>query len=161
MLNFPTNSARETEQLGKILSQCLKQGSVIGLIGDLGAGKTVLIKGICKGLNVKENVGSPTFTLINEYEGKYPVFHIDCYRGMSVKEWIELGINEYFYNSGIALVEWAEKIEEIMPKETIYIYFQQDINRENYRLIKIKADSKLKECILKKVSKNIKMIYTY
>jgi tRNA threonylcarbamoyladenosine biosynthesis protein TsaE len=164
MLNLPTNSAKETEQLGKILSQCLKQGSIIGLIGNLGAGKTVLIKGICKGLNVKENVGSPTFTLINEYKGKYPVSHIDCYREMNIKEWIELGINEYFYSNGIVLVEWAEKIEEIMPKDAIYIFIHQDINRENYRLMEIKTDNEFKDCILRKVNPDVtgkRTVYTY
>ncbi|MCF7886064.1 MAG: tRNA (adenosine(37)-N6)-threonylcarbamoyltransferase complex ATPase subunit type 1 TsaE [Candidatus Marinimicrobia bacterium] len=128
-----TNSERETTKLGNKLAKLLAPGDIIAFIGDLAAGKTTLITGICEQLGVEEDVGSPTFTLINEYNGKFPVYHIDCYREHNIRGWIDIGIEEYLYSQGITLIEWAEMIEEILPPSTIKIEIKQDFKRKNWR----------------------------
>ncbi len=89
---------------------------MVGLFGNLGSGKTTCIKGICAGLGVEEEVTSPTFTLINEYHGRLPVFHFDFYRIGSVQELRELGLDEYFYGDGVCLIEWPEIVSDMLPK---------------------------------------------
>lgn len=115
-----TRSAAETGRLGERLARLLKPGEVIGLCGDLGSGKTCLAQGICRGLGVKDYVTSPTFILINEYPGRLGgqevmVYHFDLYRLRGVEELEALGAEEYFYGSGICLVEWAERAGGLLP----------------------------------------------
>ena len=131
-----TNSETETVKLGKKFAHILNSGNIVALIGDLAAGKTTFIKGICDEFGVEEDVGSPTFTLINEYNGKMPIHHIDCYREQNIKGWIDIGIEEYLYGSGITLIEWAEMIEELLPPETIRIEIKQDFSQKNWRAFK-------------------------
>ena len=128
-----TESAAETIELGRNFGELLKPGDVVALTGDLAAGKTTLIKGICDALGVNQDVASPTFTLINEYEGEVPVYHMDCYRENSISGWIDIGVEEYFYSDGIAIVEWAEMIKEILPPKSIKIFIEQDYEKENWR----------------------------
>jgi tRNA threonylcarbamoyladenosine biosynthesis protein TsaE len=94
---------------------------VIALYGELGAGKTSLVKGIAQGLEIQEHVTSPTFTLIQEYQGKLPMYHFDCYRLNSIEEFSQLGPDEYFFGKGVCLIEWAEKIEPLLPPNRISI----------------------------------------
>jgi len=135
MLLIETNHPTETELLGQRLAAFLEPGMVVALSGDLAAGKTTLIKGICDGLGVSRPAESPTFTLINEYQGRMPVYHLDCYRESRIKEWLELGINEYFYGAGVTLVEWADRISSLLPEDSLRIKIQQDTWHENYRRI--------------------------
>ncbi len=134
-----TNSAEETEQFGHKLARQLKPGDVLAFFGDLGSGKTTLIKGICRGLEIEENITSPTFTLINEYSGRFPVYHFDFYRIVSSQEVWELGCDEYFYGDGISLIEWADKIPDLLPEKRTEIHltnrFEQGL--QNSREIKI------------------------
>ena len=116
-----TFSPEETKEFGRALAKELKVGSVVALTGPLGSGKTVLIQGICFGLGVTEFVTSPSFVIINEYSGKIKVYHFDLYRLENVEEFIKLGYEEYFYGSGITLIEWAEKIKKFLPEERIEI----------------------------------------
>jgi tRNA threonylcarbamoyladenosine biosynthesis protein TsaE len=116
-----TNSLEETLQLGAELARTLQPGTVIGLIGDLGSGKTCLTQGICAGLGVVDYVTSPTFTLINEYQGRLPVYHFDFYRIDKAAEIEDLGCDEYFYGQGVCIIEWAEKILSFLPEERIEI----------------------------------------
>jgi tRNA threonylcarbamoyladenosine biosynthesis protein TsaE len=99
----------------------LTKGDLISLSGDLGAGKTVFAKGLADGLGIDVPVTSPTFTIIKEYEGELPLFHFDVYRLASAEELEELGADEYFYGEGVSVVEWGEKVEEIMPEERLSI----------------------------------------
>jgi len=119
---FLSNHESETVMWGKKLSQFLEPGDVIGFFGDLGSGKTRTIQGICQGLGCGDQVSSPTFTLINEYKGRYPVFHFDLYRIESEQEIFDLGYEEYFYNDGICLIEWAERVQTLLPANHLEIH---------------------------------------
>ncbi len=134
-----TNSAEETEQFGHKLAQQLKQGDVLAFSGDLGSGKTTLIKGICKGLEVEADITSPTFTLIHEYSGRLPVYHFDFYRIVNSHEVWEVGCDEYFYGEGICLIEWAEKIQDLLPESRIEIHLINCFEKglQNSRQIKV------------------------
>ena len=109
-----TDSPEETFKLGKTLGGILKNGDCLALFGTLGSGKTLFTQGIARGLNVPENVyvTSPTFTLVNEYPGRFPVYHIDLYRISEEDELVELGLDELMGERGIAIIEWAEKLPE-------------------------------------------------
>lgn len=119
-----SNSAEETEQFGHKLAQQLKLGDVLAFFGDLGSGKTTLIKGICTGLGVEADITSPTFTIIHEYTGRLPVYHFDFYRIANSHEVWELGCDEYFYGDGVCLIEWADKIPELLPENRIEIHLK-------------------------------------
>ncbi len=124
-MKFYSYSPEDTISLGQRLGQLLKPGSVVCLEGNLGAGKTHFAKGVALGLGVGEHVTSPTFTIINEYEGIMPLFHVDAYRLESEDEAYELGLEEYLYGTGATLVEWPERISELLPDEymTVVIRF--------------------------------------
>jgi len=114
-------SAKRTQSIGKLLGEKLKPKDIICLYGDLGAGKTCLSKGIAAGLGVSENITSPTFTIIKEYKGRYPVYHIDVYRLSSSADMMDLGYEEYFDGDGVVIIEWADIIEDILPEERLDI----------------------------------------
>ncbi len=114
---FVSKSEIETVKHAKEFASQLHPGSFVALYGDLGAGKTQFVKGVCQAFGVKEIVNSPTFTIVNEYHGTLPVFHIDLYRIKDVDEIIGIGFDEFIESEGICLVEWAEKLDGIVPKE--------------------------------------------
>ncbi|WP_108024172.1 tRNA (adenosine(37)-N6)-threonylcarbamoyltransferase complex ATPase subunit type 1 TsaE [Melghirimyces profundicolus] len=117
---FETHNPEETRNLARHLAPRLRRGDVIALEGDLGAGKTTFTQGLAAGLGIEEPVDSPTFTLIKEYEGgRLPLYHMDVYRLNHPTE--ELGWDEYFYGDGVTLVEWADRIEPMLPGELIRI----------------------------------------
>ena len=120
---FPveTASTAETVELGRRLGARLVSGDVVALYGDLGAGKTHLVKGICAAVHVDpERVTSPTFTLVNEYVGgDVPVYHVDAYRIRHLAEMFELGFEAYLEGDGLCLIEWAERVEPLLPEGTI------------------------------------------
>lgn len=128
-----TNSAEETIAAGEKLARTLKPGDVVALSGELGSGKTTFTKGIGKGLGVKDarHINSPTFVLIKEYDGKVPLYHLDLYRLDNIKDIENIGVEEYIYGDGIAVIEWSEKIKEILPKRHIWVRFK--IKAENKR----------------------------
>jgi tRNA threonylcarbamoyladenosine biosynthesis protein TsaE len=106
----------ETLKFGERLAAELQRGDVLALSGDLGAGKTVLVKGIARGLGIPGDVTSPTFTLVHEYAGgRLPVFHIDLYRLDNVEQALAIGIEDYLDGPGVTAIEWAEKIEPLLP----------------------------------------------
>ena len=124
---FLSNSPADTSGLGKKIGERLEAGSVIALIGELGCGKTLLTRGICAGLGVPlRQVNSPTFILVNEYHGRLPVFHMDLYRLGEIAEGFEMGILDYLArtSTGVMVVEWAEKISPILPKDYLEVQFQ-------------------------------------
>jgi tRNA threonylcarbamoyladenosine biosynthesis protein TsaE len=116
-----TSSAEETIKLGESLSEFIEAGDIITLDGDLATGKTTFVKGILSGLNFENEVTSPTFTLINEYEARHRVIHMDCYRENNLQRWINLGIQDYFYSDDVKLIEWSEIISTLIPKDHISI----------------------------------------
>ena len=114
---------RETSYIGRVLGENLHGGDVVALVGELGAGKTCLTQGIARGLGIPESyqVTSPTFTLMNEYPGKTALYHLDMYRLSGVRELEEMGYEEYLGGDGVLVIEWAEKIRDILPDETLFI----------------------------------------
>ena len=117
-----TNSLEETLQFGARLGCELQRGDVVALFGDLGAGKTALVKGIARGLGITQEVTSPTFTLVHEYTGgRLPLFHIDLYRLENLEQALAIGIEDYLNGPGVAAVEWSEKIDSLLPVTAIRI----------------------------------------
>ena len=116
-----TNSESETLDVARSFGKTLVAGTVVALTGDLGAGKTVFAQGIAESLDVREQITSPTFTLINEYRGRLPLFHMDLYRLDSTGEIEDIGIVEYLYGDGVCVIEWAEKLRDLMPERTIAV----------------------------------------
>ncbi len=131
-MNFTiiTKSPEETKKLGKEISKLVKPGDLLAFYGELGAGKTCFIQGISEGLEVKDYVTSPSFTIINEYQGKFPIYHFDVFRVSNIEEIIELGYEEYFYGEGLTVIEWAEKIENLLPKDHLKIEIKFKTNYE-------------------------------
>ncbi|MEX0778224.1 MAG: tRNA (adenosine(37)-N6)-threonylcarbamoyltransferase complex ATPase subunit type 1 TsaE [Balneolales bacterium] len=122
---FISHSPEETLILGRNIARNFKTGDVVCLYGDLGAGKTHLVKGIASGFGLDINeIQSPTFTIINEYQGSKPIYHFDFYRLKSFKEALGIGVEEYFYGDGICLIEWPEKVAEIIPEQAIHIHLK-------------------------------------
>lgn len=135
-----SNSPEETLALGRRLGAAAKPGEVYTLLGDLGVGKTVLTQGIADGLGIMEPVNSPTFTIVQVYEeGRMPFYHFDVYRIGDIEEMDEIGYEDYFYGEGLTMIEWANLIEEILPKERKEIIIEKDLEKGfDYRRITIK-----------------------
>ena len=114
-----------TRDLGRVLAQLARPGDIICLIGDLGAGKTALAQGLAAGLEVREPVTSPTFTLIHEYQGRLPFYHFDLYRLQEPEEADNLGMEEYLYGSGLSVIEWPELVLTLLPSEYLKIYLEK------------------------------------
>lgn len=119
-----TKRPSDTIKIGKRIGACLKPGDVVALVGELGTGKTQFIKGLAAGAEVGKPtyISSPSFTLINEYKGKVPFYHIDLYRLETEAEAEELGLEEYFQGRGMTMIEWADRIPSLLPKETLRIH---------------------------------------
>ncbi len=132
-----TESPEETQTLGEELGSTLKAGDVVALIGDLGSGKTCLTQGIARGVDIAQGevVSSPSYIIINEYDGKIPIYHIDLYRLETYAEIAELGLGEYINSDGICIIEWAERMAEGLPDTCIKIYITWE--DENTRSVKI------------------------
>ena len=128
-MKWISKGEEETEQFAISLASRLLSGDVIALEGDLGAGKTAFTKGLAKGLGVTRTVNSPTFTIIKEYQGQLPLYHMDVYRVSESEE--DLGFDEYFEGGGVTVVEWAHLIKEQLPKDRliIHIYRLADYSR--------------------------------
>lgn len=115
-----------TFRLGELIGRSLKKGDILALSGDLGTGKTCFTQGLAKGLDVIAgyNVTSPTFTLMNEYPGRLRLFHLDVYRLSGPRDIEEIGYEDYFYGPGVIVIEWAEKVEQLVPDYGIWIFFR-------------------------------------
>lgn len=134
-----TYSAQETYDLGKKIGEQLSPGSVLTLVGDLGVGKTVFSQGLAEGLGISEPVNSPTFTIIQIYDGgRLPFYHFDVYRIGDVSEMDEIGYEDYFWGDGVCLIEWANLIEEILPEHYTEITIEKNPEKGfDYRKITI------------------------
>ena len=116
-----SDSDKKTLEIGEELGRKLRKGTVVSLRGSLGAGKTVLAKGIAKALGIEEAIVSPTFTIVQEYDGTQKLYHLDLYRLSGDDEFESMGGEEFLYPDGITLIEWAEKIEDMMPDDAFRV----------------------------------------
>ena len=143
-MEFYTASAQETEQLGQRLGQQLKPGAVIAYSGDLGAGKTAFTRGLARGLGIEDPITSPTYTIVNEYPGKIPLFHFDMYRLTSSEELFDIGWEDYLTRGGVIAVEWSERVEDALDEveDAIRIRIRRDPEHDNGREISIEGGAR-------------------
>ncbi len=141
-MTFESNSDTDTRQFAKDLGKKAKAGQVYALIGDLGVGKTVFTQGFAEGLEISEWINSPTFTIVQEYvDGRLPFYHFDVYRIGDPEEMYEVGFDDYVYGEGVSLIEWANRIEEILPEDVITVRIDKDLDKGfDYRRIEIDKD---------------------
>lgn len=125
-MQYITNSYEETADVAASFSKSLKGGEVIAMYGDLGAGKTAFVQGVAKALGIKSHVTSPTFTIVNEYDGRLTLYHFDVYRISDPEEMYDIGYDEYIESDGVCIIEWAELIEDLLPPEYIKITILKD-----------------------------------
>jgi tRNA threonylcarbamoyladenosine biosynthesis protein TsaE len=137
MIKKITASSAETESLGKKIAAILSGNETIALFGDLGAGKTAFTRGLCEGLGVTDGVSSPTFAIVNAYNGKYPVYHFDMYRITDADDLFSTGYYDYIGN-GVIVIEWSENIESELESDAIRIRIQKN-DDENKRLFEIEG----------------------
>ncbi|MDP4164305.1 MAG: tRNA (adenosine(37)-N6)-threonylcarbamoyltransferase complex ATPase subunit type 1 TsaE [Bacillota bacterium] len=142
-----TESSEKTVEFAVKLAKALKPGDLIALEGDLGAGKTTFTKGLALGLDIKKTVSSPTFTIIKEYQGRLPLYHMDVYRVQDAYE--DLGFDEYFEGEGVSVVEWAHFISEQLPADRLTIFLSHENN--NRRKITVGPSGKRYEQLCKEI----------
>jgi tRNA threonylcarbamoyladenosine biosynthesis protein TsaE len=134
---FISNSPAETEAIGRQLAAQIDVGSILALKGDLGSGKTLLVKGLVAGLGSSGDVTSPTFTIVHEYRGgRVPVYHFDFFRLEDRQSVARLGLDDYFFGDGVSVIEWADRFPEFVPEQARWILFE--IKSENTRAITTK-----------------------
>ncbi|MGI6124101.1 MAG: tRNA (adenosine(37)-N6)-threonylcarbamoyltransferase complex ATPase subunit type 1 TsaE [Acetivibrionales bacterium] len=132
-----TQSEIETFELGRSFAKELKAGDAISLEGDLGTGKTAFTKGIAAGLGINKHITSPTFTLVNSYIGKVVLNHFDVYRVDDSDELLEIGWEEYFADDAICVIEWGDRVLDILPENTVHVRFERDGSNPDSRIIYI------------------------
>lgn len=139
-LSFYSHSSQETIDFAKKLSKFLKKGDVVGLFGNLGSGKTTFIKGLAQGLGLKNRINSPSFVILKiyrrkDYQSKISLYHLDLYRLKTLKELEDIGYEDFIYNSGICVIEWADKAKKLLPND--YLKIKIYIKGQNYRLLQL------------------------
>ena len=145
-MKYITNSYEETERVAAELAKSLKGGEVIAMYGDLGAGKTAFVRGLARALGIEGHITSPTFTIMNAYNGRLPLYHFDVYRIADPDEMYEIGYDEYIGSDGVCVIEWAELIEDILPDEYIKTNIKKDSEKgDDYREITIENAGLSKE----------------
>ena len=142
-MRYTSYSPDETEKIAYEFSSRLKPGDVVCMYGELGAGKTAFVRGIARGLGIEDHITSPTFTIVNEYFGKMPLYHFDVYRIADADEMYEIGYEEYIDGNGVSVIEWPQLITDILPQS----YYSVKIDRnyeagENSRIITIERAGK-------------------
>lgn len=138
------NSVEETLEIGRKIGEKANPGDIFCLIGDLGTGKTHITKGIAKGLNVSDNITSPTFNIVNEYDsGRLKLYHFDVYRVNDPDEIYAIGFDEYIFSDGVSIIEWANYIEELIPEEYLLIKIEKQLHLgDNVRKIILESFGK-------------------
>ncbi len=130
-------TAEDMERLGRQIGETCVPGSVVSLRGSLGAGKTVFAKGVARDLGIQEAIVSPTFTLVQEYEGRIPMYHMDLYRITSEEDFQMIGGEDMLYSDGVCLIEWSEIINDMLPKNTLFIDIK--VNEDQSRTVALKG----------------------
>ncbi len=136
-MEYLSHSTAETESIGASLGQRLLPGSVLAYRGDLGMGKTAFTRGLARGLGFTGRVTSPTFTIVNEYEGRIPLFHFDMYRLGSSEELFDIGWEDYLSRGGVCAVEWSERVTDALPPDTVWVEIRRHPEEEGWRVITI------------------------
>lgn len=136
-MQFLSHSAQETESIGETLAKELRPGDVLAFTGSLGMGKTAFTRGLARGLGCRSRVTSPTFTIVNEYEGKTPLFHFDMYRLGSSDELFDIGWDDYLARGGVCAVEWSERVSDALPEDTIHVDIARAGEHEDWRTITV------------------------
>ena len=136
-MQFVSHSTQETEQFGEEVAKSLRGGDVLAFTGSLGMGKTAFTRGLARGLGCRGRVTSPTFTIVNEYDGKTPLFHFDMYRLGSSDELFDIGWDDYLARAGVCAVEWSERVSDALPDDTIYVDIARGEEDENTRTITV------------------------
>jgi tRNA threonylcarbamoyladenosine biosynthesis protein TsaE len=150
MVKIYLENEEKTREIGSKLGELLTPKSVICLIGDLGAGKTTMTQSLARALGVDDYITSPTFTIVNEYEGRMPLYHFDVYRIGSSEEMYDIGFDEYIDGEGVCIIEWANLIEDILPDE--YLYIEMNYKETGREMILTPKGDKYEE-IVKELSK--------
>ena len=149
-----SKSASHTKRLGRSIAKRLARGDIIALFGDLGSGKTTLTKGIAEKMGVRSaRVNSPTFVLLKTYKARLPLYHFDFYRAKDILDAYRIGCEEYFFGDGVSVIEWADRIKEILPKE--YLAIKLFIKDENKRLLRFYAYGRRYKKLIKELYEDI------
>lgn len=144
------NNINETINIGKLIGKNLNKSITIALDGDIGCGKTQLTKGIALGLNIKDNITSPTFNLINEYyNGTLPLYHFDVYRLNSIDELFLIGFDDYIKSDGVRIIEWASNVKEALPLDTNFINIFKLPSNNNERIIEFNFNNEYEDILTK------------
>ena len=138
-MEYLSHNTEETEALGEQLAARLRAGDVIAYLGDLGAGKTAFTRGLARGLGCTGRVTSPTFTIVNEYEGRLPLFHFDMYRLADADELFDIGWDEYLTRGGVCAVEWSERVSEEIPSGAITVTIRRCEEHDDWRRITVEG----------------------
>jgi tRNA threonylcarbamoyladenosine biosynthesis protein TsaE len=151
-----SHSVKETIKIGKIISKNLEPGDIICLFGELGSGKTVLTKGIAEGLGIKKDkVISPSFVLIRQHQkGKLPLYHFDLYRLTDLGDILGLGYEEYFYDKGISVIEWADRLKELLPEE--FLKIKLSVKNDSRRLLEFGAKGRRYKGLVKEINEDFR-----
>ena len=136
-MQFVSHNTQETEQFGEEVAKSLRGGDVLAFTGSLGMGKTAFTRGLARGLGCRGRVTSPTFTIVNEYDGKTPLFHFDMYRLGSSDELFDISWDDYLARGGVCAVEWSERVSDALPDDTIYVDIARGEEDENMRTITV------------------------
>lgn len=134
-----SHSETETESAGERLGAALAPGTVLAYRGGLGMGKTAFTRGLARGLGCTGRVTSPTFTIVNEYEGRIPLFHFDMYRLPDSDALFDIGWDDYLDRGGVCAVEWSEQVDDALPEDTIYVTISRHPDHDNWRIIEIEG----------------------
>ena len=132
-------SEQETEAIGREMAQRLAPGAVVAFTGDLGAGKTAFVRGMAQGLGISQRVTSPTFTIVNEYEGPTPLFHFDMYRLSGSEDLFDIGWEDYLSRGGVCAVEWSEQVANALPEGTVYVTLTRHPEHDGWRSITVEG----------------------
>ena len=138
-MDYLTHNEIETEALGETLARRLGPGDVVAYRGDLGAGKTAFTRGLARGLGCTGRVTSPTFTVVNEYEGRLPLFHFELYRLEGEDALYDVGWEDYLDRGGVCAVEWSERAEAALPRETVWVSIRRCAESGDWRRITIEG----------------------
>lgn len=139
---YESFSIEDTKKIARDIGQNANIGDIYCLNGELGAGKTLFSKGFAEGLSIKDNITSPTFNIMNIYEGRVKLYHFDVYRIKDIDEMYDTGYEEFFFGDGVCLVEWSNLISELIPENSTQINICKDLQKgENYRVIEVNYDS--------------------
>ena len=145
-MEYITNGEEETQELGRRLGERLGPGAVVAFAGDLGAGKTAFTRGLAQGLGIQERVTSPTFTIVNEYEGgRLPLFHFDMYRLASSEELFDIGWEDYLVRGGVCAVEWSENVADALEDDAVRVEIRRG-DGDDQRRIRVTNAPDLGEC---------------